>query len=68
MTPRACSGAWTMSPRFSAAPSSQLLRPPEDRRRSGLPDRRRVFRRNPDGTSNLNMPSITIDIDDITIS
>jgi hypothetical protein len=57
-----------MSPRFSAAPSSQLLRPPEDRRRSGLPDRRRVFRRNPDGTSNLNMPSITIDIDDITIS
>jgi hypothetical protein len=27
-----------------------------------------VFRRNPDGTSNLNMPSITIDIDDITIS
>jgi hypothetical protein len=33
-----------------------------------FPTRRRVFRRNPDGTSNLNMPSITIDIDDITIS
>jgi hypothetical protein len=32
------------------------------------PARRRVFRRNPDGTSNLNVPSITIDVDDVTFS
>ena len=32
------------------------------------PTRRRVFRRNPDGTSNLNVPSITIDVDDVTFS
>lgn len=33
-----------------------------------FPTWRRVFRRNQDGTSNLNLPSITIDIDDITIN
>jgi len=32
-----------------------------------LPTRRRIFRRNPDNTSNLNMPSITIDIHDVTL-
>jgi hypothetical protein len=32
-----------------------------------FPTRRRVFRRNPDGTANLNMPSITIDISGITL-
>jgi hypothetical protein len=30
-----------------------------------VPTRRRVFRRNPDGSTNLNMPSITIDIHDV---
>lgn len=33
-----------------------------------MPVRRRVFRRNPDNTSNLNMPSITIDIHDVSLS
>jgi hypothetical protein len=32
-----------------------------------VPTWRRVFRRNPDGTANLNMPSITIDIEDIVL-
>jgi len=32
-----------------------------------IPTRRRVFRRNPDNTSNLNMPSITIDIHDVML-
>ncbi len=32
-----------------------------------VPTRRRVFRRNPDNTSNLNMPSITIDIHDVAL-
>ena len=32
-----------------------------------FPTHRRVFRRNPDGTANLNMPSITIDIGDIAV-
>jgi hypothetical protein len=32
-----------------------------------LPTRRRVFRRNPDGTSNLNLPSITIDVHSVTV-
>ncbi|MYV45181.1 hypothetical protein [Streptomyces sp. SID2888] len=27
-----------------------------------LPSRRRTFRRNPDGTSNINLPSITVDV------
>jgi hypothetical protein len=31
-----------------------------------IPTRRRVFRRNPDGTVNLNMPSITIDVQDFS--
>jgi hypothetical protein len=33
-----------------------------------MPIRRRVFRRNPDNTSSLNMPSITIDIHDISLA
>jgi hypothetical protein len=32
-----------------------------------IPTRRRVFRRNQDGTSNLNVPSITIDIADVDV-
>jgi hypothetical protein len=32
-----------------------------------VPTRRRVFRRNPDGTVNLNMPSITIDVQDVSV-
>jgi hypothetical protein len=32
-----------------------------------FPTRRRVFRRNPDGTSNLNLPSITIDVESVTV-
>jgi len=32
-----------------------------------VPTWRRVFRRNPDGTVNLNMPSITIDIEDVVL-
>jgi hypothetical protein len=32
-----------------------------------VPTWRRVFRRNPDGTVNLNMPSITIDIEDVAL-
>ncbi len=32
-----------------------------------VPTWRRVFRRNPDGTVNLNMPSISIDIEDVTL-
>ena len=32
-----------------------------------FPTRRRVFRRNPDGTSNLNLPSITIDVKSVTV-
>jgi hypothetical protein len=32
-----------------------------------IPTRRRVFRRNPDGTSNLNLPSITIDVQSVTV-
>jgi hypothetical protein len=32
-----------------------------------VPTRRRVFRRNPDNTSNLNMPSITIDIQNVML-
>ena len=32
-----------------------------------FPPRRRVFRRNPDGTSNLNLPSITIDVKSVTV-
>ena len=39
----------------------------EHREFDGLvfPTRRRVFRRNPDGTANVNVPSITIDISDV---
>jgi deazaflavin-dependent oxidoreductase (nitroreductase family) len=32
-----------------------------------MPTRRRVFRSNPDGTANLNMPPITIDIADVVV-
>jgi hypothetical protein len=32
-----------------------------------VPTWRRVFRRNPDGTVNLNMPSISIDIEDVAL-
>ena len=32
-----------------------------------VPTWRRVFRRNPDGTVNLNMRSITIDIEDVIL-
>jgi hypothetical protein len=32
-----------------------------------VPTWRRVFRRNPDGTVNLNMSSITIDIEDVVL-
>jgi len=32
-----------------------------------FPTRRRVFRRNPDGTSNLNIPSIAIDVKSVTV-
>jgi hypothetical protein len=32
-----------------------------------FPTRRRVFRRNPDGTSNLNLRSITIDVKSVTV-
>ncbi|MFJ3762836.1 hypothetical protein [Streptomyces sp. NPDC090080] len=32
-----------------------------------FPTRRRVFRRNPDNTSNLNMPSITLDIKSVVL-
>ncbi len=37
--------------------------------RAGLlvPTRRRVFRRNPDNTVNLNLPSITLDIRDVEL-
>jgi hypothetical protein len=32
-----------------------------------FPTRRRVFRWNPDGTSNLNLPSITIDVKSLAV-
>ncbi len=32
-----------------------------------VPTRRRVFRRNPDNTVNLNLPSITLDIRDVEL-
>jgi hypothetical protein len=32
-----------------------------------IPTRRRVFRRNPDGSSNLNLPSIAIDVKNVTV-
>jgi hypothetical protein len=33
-----------------------------------MPTRRRVFRRNQDGTSNLNIPSITIDVGQVSVA
>ena len=67
-TPLECNGAWTTSPKSTG---STLVGHYTSRYKTfdGLlvATRRRVFRRNPDNTVNLNLPSITLDIHDVEL-